>query len=99
MLNMALVAELAAVLGKYPTLRCTPSVEITDDGLVLTVDFAREAQETVRDEDALHDYLRFDLQRVQDLATMRSLCAHYGLDAQWLETALNGNKGEPHARD
>lgn len=88
-MKAALLAEVADILAgaRYLNLACVPTVEMTEDGLVLTVRLDREAQETVHEEVMLVQLL-CDLQRLADTATMRALCARYGLDPHWLEHGL-----------
>lgn len=87
----ALLKEVAEVLAAQGDLTCVPSVETTDDGVVVTVLVPVEGQDTTTH--ALRALELFHaLQYLQDLAQLRSIADKYDIDAAALEALLP--KGE-----
>lgn len=96
-LKVAMVKEVAELLGEYGWLRCRPGVEKLDDGTVrLTVDLSTNQPDTEIGEiarayssEALETLGLFhDLQHLEALCQVRALGARYGLDMTAIEQAL-----------
>lgn len=81
----AVLAEVAEVLARYGRMRCVPTVERSGDHVALTVVVEGDGDLTLL---ALHD----DLLYVADIATLRALCAKYGIATESLEDYVNKQK-------
>lgn len=81
--GIAALAEVVAVLARYPGLRCSPIVDHEDGVLALTINIvANQSLQTL----SLADELKY----VADVAQVRRICATYGIKPAQLEQALQG---------
>jgi hypothetical protein len=87
--NVALLAELAAVLARHPEQRCAPAIEHDRerDETRLTVTFHQ--QETVAGDLETVEMVQ-ELQYLVDMAQLRALASKYDIDAKRLEALLPG---------
>jgi hypothetical protein len=88
--GVAVMAEVVAVLARYPCLRVSPVVDNEDGVLTLAV--------RVDGADSLHVLaLADELQYVADVAQMRMLAATYGIAPAALEAMLPQLRDQPRA--
>lgn len=78
--SIALMAEVVAVLARYPGLRCAPIVDQDDGLLSLSI--------TVDVDDLQVVSMGHELKYVADVATMRYITREYDIDAAKLEALL-----------
>lgn len=81
--GLAAMAEVIAVLARYPGLRCSPVVDREDGVMALTIRVDEDGPNGLQVL-ALHDELKY----VSDVAQVRCLTATYGITAKQLEPVL-----------
>lgn len=81
--GVAVLAEVVAVLARYPGLRCAPVVDIEDGVVALTVSVDTQGADGLRVL-ALHDELKY----VADVAQVRAICSSYDVKPEQLEALL-----------
>lgn len=78
--SIALMAEVVAVLARYPGLRCAPVVDQEDGLLSLSI--------TIDSDDMQVVSLGHELKYVADVAQVRHIAREYNIDAAKLEALL-----------
>lgn len=89
--SIALMAEVVAVLARYPGLRCAPVVDQEDGLLSLSITLDSDHLDVVA--------LGHDLKFVADVAQVRHIAREYDIDASKLEALLPTmhDDAPPHA--